>query len=302
MQPVKALVSACSAKTTPPLGSRTPTTCRYVGMIKKALTLLIAVTSLALSAAPALAAPTEHDKGMMVEVGDRKGTVDLKTKRTGAIVEGDTAWIAISWRARYADATDFRIVAKTEAGGVTISYPTNTDTYSSLMDNDTLSADEIDFTSLRVSIPYGTRRVRLKVTATWVQNGEKRSQDYRVVIPVARFRGDDIAQATKDAGSVSPKDPTWLGVDWTGLAPKLNDVEMTVKAPQGAVITYPGERPFTSLNYDDSLDDGETDVARFLVDATAMTPGSYFFEVEVTYTKGGKKQSVTGEVAFEVTG
>ena len=70
--------------------------CRYVGMIKKALTLFIAVSSLALSAAPALAAPTEHDQGMMVEVGARKGTVDLKTKRTGAIVEGDTAWIAIS--------------------------------------------------------------------------------------------------------------------------------------------------------------------------------------------------------------
>ncbi len=284
-------------------------------MIKKAFTVLMAVSLLVLSALPALAATdsgvtetvttdsnTVQDRGDVRDSGGDKGKVELKTKKTAAVVEGDTAWVALSWKAKGTDATDFRIVVKTENDGVTIAYPVNTGSYSSLMDNDTLSASEIDFTSLRISVPYGSRKVKLKITATWLQNGENQKKEYKVTVPVARFRGDDIAQATKDAGSVSAADPAWLEVEWTGLAPLLNDVEITVDGPRGAVITYPADRTFTSLYYNNSLEDGETDVARFLVDATALPPGSYSLKVEVSYTKAGRANSATGEFSFEVTG
>jgi hypothetical protein len=280
-------------------------------MMKKALTLLLAASLLALSSVPAFAAADDNDATTdSVSINDKRdrgdkdrdeGKVELKTKKTAAVVEGDTAWVAFSWKAKGADATEFKIVAETDAEGVTIAYPTNTDTYSSLMDNDTLSAGEIDFTSLRVSVPYGSKKVKLKVTATWVQNGESQEEDYKITVPVAKFRGDDIAQATKDSGVVSATSPAWLEVEWTGLAPILEDVEITVNGPAGATITYPADRAFTSLYYNNSLEDGETDVARFLVDASTLTPGTYSLSVEVSYTKGGRANSVVGDFAFEVT-
>lgn len=273
-------------------------------MMKKALTLLLTVGLLAFSAAPVLAAEeTKNEKAEVKDADESKdeGKIKLKTKKTGAVVEGDTAWVAFSWKAERSDATNFKVVVKTETDGVIIEYPTNTGTYTSLMDNDTLSADEIDFTSVRLSVPYGTKKVKLKVVATWVQNGKNQTQDYDIKVPIAKFSGDDIAQATNDAGSVSVTEPAWLAVEWTGLAPVLNHIEITVSGPAGAVITYPADRSFTSLYYNNALEDGETDVARFLVDATALAPGSYTLVVKVSYTKAGAATSVVGDMTFTVT-
>lgn len=272
--------------------------------MKKALTLLLTIGLLAFSAAPVLAAEeTENDKVEARDTRDakREGKVILKTKKTAAVVEGDTGWVAFSWKAERADATDFKVIVKTETDGVIIEYPANTVSYTSLMDNDTLSANEIDFTSVRLSIPYGTKNVKLKVVATWVQNGKTQTQDYDIKVPVAKFFGDDLAQATKDAGSVSVTEPAWLGVEWTGLAPIIEDIEITVSGPGGAIVTYPADRSFTSLYYNNTLEDGETDVARFLVDAAALAPGSYTLIVEVSYTKAGAANAVVGEMSFTVT-
>ncbi len=259
-------------------------------MMKKTLTLLIAVTLLVLSATPALA-----DNGGM-------GKVELKTKKTAAIVEGDTAWVAISWKAEKTDATNFEIAATTDVAGVTISYPDNTNPFSSLMGNDTLTANEIDFTSLLISVPYGISKVKLKVVATWTQDGKNKSKDYKVEVPVAKFKGDDVAQATTDVGTVSGAAPDWIEVSWTGIAPILNDVQMTVSGPTGIVITYPQDRAFTSLMYDNILVGGETDYAAAYVDASALSPGNYTLDVTLTYSKGGAITSVTGQVTIQITG
>jgi hypothetical protein len=255
-------------------------------MIKKLATVLVSATLVAILATPALAAP--------------EAKVELKTRKTAAILEGDTAWVAINWTAKKAEAVEFRIVAESTTAGVTISYPDNTAPYSSLMDNDTLSEGELDFTSLKLSVPHGIKEVKLKVKATWLDNGVKQAKEYKVKVPVAKFKGDDVAQATSDAGSVSAGTPGWLGVEWTGIAPTLDDVQMTVTAPAGAVVTYPGDGSFTSLLYDSTLEDSETDVARFLMDVSGVANGNYKFEVVLSYTKGGSVTSVTGEVAFEV--
>ncbi len=259
-------------------------------MMKKTFTLLVAIGLLVLSATPAFA----DDGG--------KGKVELKTKKTAAIVEGDTAWVAISWKAKRTDATSFRIVATTDTAGVTISYPENTAPVSSLMTDDTLSAGEIDFTSLRISVPYGTKKVKLKVTATWVQDGRNRSKDYKVTVPVAKFTGDDVAQVTTDVGAVSVTQPAWVDVEWTGIAPILTDVQMTVAGPSGIAITYPGDRTFTSLDYDNTLVAGETDVARVLLDVSGLAPGTYTLDVTLSYAKGGAVSTVTGQVSLTVTG
>jgi len=265
--------------------------------MKKALTVLLAVTLLTSFATPALAAEAQVDLRM------RKTTVDLKTTTTAAVVEGDTAWVQLSWTARNTDATNFRITASTRTPGVTISYPTNTDRYASLMDNDTLSVGEIDFTSLQVSVPYGSRNVGLIVAATWTADGQKQRSRYKVEVPVAKFTGDDLAQVTTSAGSVSVGTPAWLGVEWTGIAPVLGNVKMTVNGPAGAIISYPANTgTYTSLHYNDTLVAGETDIARFNVDASAMKPGTYTIDLELSYTKGTDTKAVKGQVSFDVTG
>jgi len=182
----------------------------------------------------------------------------------------------------------------------------DTDPYSSLWDNDTLSDGEIDFTSLQVSVPYGSKDVKLIVAATWTSDGEKQSKEYKVKVPVAKFSGDDIAQVTTSAGSVSAGSPDWLGVEWTGIAPVLENVRMTVNGPVGAIISYPeiDKQPgtYTSLHYNDTLVAGETDIARFKVDASGMAPGTYAIDLELSYTKGTEAKAVKGQISFKVTG
>ena len=138
---------------------------------------------------------------------------------------------------------------------MTIAYPTNTDTYTSLMDNDTLSTGEIDFTSLQISVPYGSKEVKLDVVATWTENGGTQSKKYKVKIPVAKLKGDDIALSTDDVGSVPVGTASelneasvdgkgsWLGVEWTGIAPTIDNVQMTVTGPEDLIITYSGGAP-----------------------------------------------------------
>jgi len=267
---------------------------RYTGMMKRTFTILLAGALLILVATPALAAPRDR--------------VDLKTKRTAAVVEGDTAWVALTWTAKRVDASDFRVVATSTDTGISISYPKTTGAYSSLMDDDTLSSGEIDFTSLQISVPYGSRNVKLTVVATWTADGEKQTNAYEVKVPVARFKGDDIAQSTDDVGSVPVGtaselgEASWLGIEWAGIAPIIESVRMTVSGPAGLTITYPDEGSFTSLQYDDTLVDGETDIARFRVDTSGMKPGSYTLDVVLSYTKGTGNASVVGTVAFAVSG
>ncbi len=133
-------------------------------------------------------------------------------------------------------------------------------------------------------------------------DGKTESKKYKVKVPVAKFNGDDVAQSTEHAGSVPVKEPVWLGADWTGVAPTIEDVRMTVSSPDGATITYPKYGTFTSLHHSDTLVAGETDTARALVDASSLKPGTYTLYLELTYTKGNDKKSVEGKVAFEVTG
>ncbi|GMQ93265.1 MAG: hypothetical protein BMS9Abin12_0742 [Acidimicrobiia bacterium] len=262
--------------------------------MKKTFTILLAGVLLTLVATPALAAP--------------RARIDLKTKRTAAVVEGDTAWVALTWTAGSVDATDFRVVATSSDRGISISYPETTGDYSSLMADDTLSSGEIDFTSLQVSVPYGSKNVKLTVVATWTTDGERQTRTYKVKVPVARFKGDDIAQSTDDVGSVGVGtaselgEASWLGIEWTGIAPIIENVRMTVKGPADLTITYPDEGSFTSLQYDDTLLDGETDIARIRVDTSSMGPGSYTLDVLLSYTKGTDNLSVIGTVAFEVAG
>lgn len=231
---------------------------------------------------------------------DEEAELRLKTKKTAAIVEGDTVWVSLSWTAKEADARDFRVIATPRTRGVTVEYPENTGDHTSLMVDDVLLENEIDFTSIKVHVPYGTKSFRLPVVAYWTDDDGEHKEQFTVRVPVAKHKGDDIAMSSSELGSVSQGEPVWKAVAWTGIAPELADVKMTVAGPADLVVVYPGEGSSTSLHYDDVLDDGETDEARFLVDASALSPGSYDVAVTLSYAKAGRSHSVDGRLTLTV--
>lgn len=259
-------------------------------MMKKFLVALSVMTFVVFSATPAIA--------------DDEPEVELKTGTTATVLAGETAWVVLSWTAEDADATGFRVVATTQVRGVTISYPVNTGDHTSLMDNDTLSEGEIDFTALQISVPHDRGgNIRLNVEASWMEDGEREDDEFSVQVRVARWTGDDIGWSSDDAGSVSVGEPGWLGVAWTGIAPSLTNVQMSVSGPEGIIIGFPEGRGgrFTSLHFDSTLVRGETDVARFHVDASGLEPGTYSLRIELVYNSGPAVRTIEREVTFAVT-
>lgn len=253
----------------------------------KRITLIALVAALTMAVmAPATAAPDPQLK--------------LETHRTAGILEGESRWLAISWSAKFGDLENFKVVASMEAKGATIAYPENTGDHASLMQDDILAVDEIDFTSFLVSVPYGTKDVKLELKASWTEDGESESEEFKVSIPVAKYSGEDVVMVTEHAGSVNKAEAGWLGVEWLGVAPHISDVHMTVNGIEGMAVEYPSEGKSTSLHFDDVLDSGENDVARFYVDATGLEPGTYKVTVDLTYTRGSTRDSLSGTIVFDV--
>lgn len=258
-------------------------------MTRRIFTLIVITAALLAAAVPAMAQDA--------------ASVKLDTQKTAAVVQGGSAWVTINWRGSKADATGFRVTATTDATGVEISYPENTGAHTSLMTNDVLSSDEIDFTAIHLNVPYGTKKFKLDLTAEWNDGEQVVTKNFKVSVPTVEYTGDDVALSTGDAGTVSAGgEPTWVDVDWTGMAPSVTDVKMTATGPTGAAIAYPADGEWTSLWYDDQLDQGETDVARFLLDASGLSPDDYQFEVTLNYNRGTSAARASGVVTVTVEG
>ncbi len=236
--------------------------------------------------------------------------VKLETRKTPAVVQGGQAWVALNWRGSGADASDFRVTATTKAAGVEISYPeTMGGAYSSLMDDNVLSADDIDFTALHLSVPYGTKKFTMAVTASWNDGHRIVKKNFKVQVPTFAYSGDDVALVTDDATTNSKtlqdgSSQIWVDVAWSGLAPSLGDVRMTVNSPDGIEIGYPDPngngQAWSGLARDDRLVQGETDVARFRLDPATMDPGVYEIAVLLSYTRDGSTRTTPGTITVSV--
>lgn len=235
------------------------------------------------------------------EAADKTAKVKLETKKTAAVVQGGTAWITIHWRGIDADATSFRVTATTKANGVEISYPANTGGYSSLMDNDVLSSNEIDFTALNLVVPYGTKQFKLDVVASWNDGKEDVKKKFTVQVPTVAYNGEDAALVTSSVDVPAAAQP-WIDVGWSGMAPSLDDVRMTVAGPSEAVISYPNDGSSSGLRRGNRLGQSETDVAGFRLDTSTLKPGKHKFEVLLTYTRGGTPSQTSGVVVIIVGG
>jgi len=107
------------------------------------------------------------------------------------------------------------------------------------------------------------------------------------------------------AWAIGRSGPDWLGVEWTGRVQHAHNANMTVTtAKRTTEVEYPGEplgsTTFTNLCYNSTLVAGETDIARFMIDASNLEPGQYEVKVRLTYDLGSKNESTRETLPFTV--
>jgi hypothetical protein len=258
--------------------------------MKKRLIAVLSLSMVIATAAPAFAA-------------GKPAKVDAQTKQTAAVTAGDSTWIAIDWLAMNADAENFQVTVVKIDDGVEFSYPDNPDytgEYTSLWGDDLLSENEIDFTAIKVSVPYDARsHLNMQVMATYESNGSTQEKRVEILVPIVEHTGDDLQQVTSGADA-KQDGGTWVNVFYAGSAPLLEDFSVTVTDPVAFTIIYPGDGTSTSLRHNDTLEDGETDDVAFRVVADQLDQGTYTLQIEATYSKGGEALSLPGELIVTV--
>jgi hypothetical protein len=88
--------------------------------------------------------------------------VTLSTSTLPTLRPGQTAWVSTLWTGAPVDATSF-VLRASGPSGITISYPSNTGSYSSLYKQSTLLAGDTDYAALKVAVGpdvTATRRSR----------------------------------------------------------------------------------------------------------------------------------------------
>lgn len=230
----------------------------------------------------------------------KKSKVDLQTRQTAAVTAGDTVWVSLLWLAE-GDAENVRVVAERLPRGVTVEYPSNTGDHSGPSTGSTLGDGELDYTALRLSVPYGTKTFNFGAAVSWESDGKTHDRSTTVSVPVVDHEGGDVEQTTTRA-VISAGEATWVDIWFAGLAPRIDGFSLSVTDHPGLDITYPGEGAATSLHNDALLEDGESDVARVLVDAGDLEPGTYVLDTNVGYEVDGQPATLAGTVEVEVTG
>lgn len=260
--------------------------------MRSRLVLPIALALIMGLAAPAAAAPKP----------DVDKDVELTNYETAAIVAGDSAWIALNWHGGGGDVENFRLVVKKPEAGVEVRYPDNTGTYTSLWADDTLSDDEYDFTAIHVTVPYAAGSdIKLQFALSYERDGKEKTGVFNVRVPVVQYSGgEDLQQVTASLGEVTLGESAWVGVSYAGLAPRLDDFQVTVTDGGGLPIVYPADGTSTSLHHNARLEDGETDIARFRVDAYDVPAGTYTIAITATYRKDATTAELVGSVTLAI--
>jgi hypothetical protein len=228
-------------------------------------------------------------------------TPTLLSKEKVDWIAGTSEWINLSWTTEdELENVELRVVR--QSSGLTFEYPNGAD-HSSLMTDSTLSANEIDFTALKITTDAsvnGDQRATLEIT--WDNNGQPQSASGLLHFSNKKYNGDDFAILTEDASvSLAPLAPeaNWVELAYKGLAPTTTDMQITASGP---LPVYHPQETFTSLHHDQTLHAGESDVARIWFDPDLLQAGTHALTVTITYTdsKGTAKQ-ISHEVKLLVS-
>ena len=120
---------------------------------------LLAVLSLTLATVSPASATPKDERG--------SDAVILLTKNTPVLKDGETQWIQLYWTSQVANATDFQVTS-VASSDVKVDYPTNTGEFTSLYRDDILSASELDYTSFKLDVPKGTKKVKMELTVSYM--------------------------------------------------------------------------------------------------------------------------------------
>lgn len=235
------------------------------------------------------------------------GTVSLLTTSLPAMAAGQKGWVSLNWQVSKWDATSFRVTASEATGAVAISYPENTESYSSLYRESFLLAGGTDYTSFYLDVSPGAREsVEIVFVVSYDQhigNGkgkgeQKHIEEQRTLkLDLVDASADAVALAT-DELTLSASAPSWQELALSARGPGVTDVRVTVAGPSGLEVVYPGDRDASGLRADAGLDEGETDVAAVRLDAAKVPPGRYPLTVRVRF---GRSQEVRRDLDLTVT-
>ena len=231
-------------------------------------------------------------------------TLELLTPGVPAIVKGDTVWVTALWTATGGDLEGLSVTAT----GADVSYPTNTGDHTSLMQDASLSEGEIDYTAFKIAIPDDGKDTFLTLKAEWTWNGKKYNKiladgqvtgQAKLDIPTIEFTGDDVAYVDSGPVSVPAGGSGWMDLTFAGNAPWVENFNVTIDGPDGIGVEYP-QTTHTSLVHDNSLEDGETDLARVYVDFSSLPPGDYEITVVARWDRGKEGRSLTDTMTLRV--
>jgi hypothetical protein len=230
--------------------------------------------------------------------GAATADLGLVISQLAPMLPGQTGWVGTLWAAT-GDVCDVRVTAA--GAGLTVNYPANTRTYSSLSKGDSLAAGHVDYAAFNVSIA-AARTVSLNpvtLNYTYVEKaggastctGTRRTGSQTATLPVVSVGGDAITQKTSRV-TVPKKTPVWTQLVFQARRSGVDDLRITVSGgPAGLVVSYPQERAYTQLNDAASLPVGTDDFAAVKFDATDVAAGTYKLTVEQTY--GGSTDTNT---------
>lgn len=239
--------------------------------------------------------------------------LDLTVAALAPMLPGQTGWVSAIWAA-VKDVCDVRM---TLAGtGLTVGYPGNTATFSSLYTSNALAVDNLDYSAFKITVADTvTAPVAAMVTVTYnllppgqlkrtddlktkkiTCSGAKGSQTVTTTLPVAPSQGEAVIQKTV-AASVPRATPTWTDLTFRGTRPNLGQFRVTLTPPAGMTVVYPADGTSAGLAGGPALPVAEDDHVSVRLDVSGMTPGVYQVPVKAAYTGG----TYTGTLSVTVT-
>ena len=137
--------------------------------------------------------------------------ITLVTTTLPALNPGQTAWVSTLWRGASEDATSFELtVVQPIPNGISVSYPENTGSFSSLYKQSTLLAGDTDYSSIKVQVGdavLGNQQIKLNVE--YQLAGKKQKQKVDVTLPVVEATGPTVEQLTHTAGPIQAGSAEW---------------------------------------------------------------------------------------------
>ncbi len=244
---------------------------------------------------------------------NKSGNLKLATNSLPTMLAGQQGWVSLLWYAE-TDVCNVQVTAKSKDFAIT--YPTNTGSFSSLYTNSALAETNLDYTAFQITAPAkaGTKDIEFEATYTRLKDSAAlKKADNLVVKSVADCSGESgkvkvklpvTAQAPSGEAvalqtpSVQVKQggPTWVPIAFKGNAPDLDAFRVSVTAPAGFEVVYPGDGTSSGLNNDTRLPVGVVDSAAVRLDPLDSKPGTYEMPVTATWSGG----SWSGKISVKV--